>query len=239
MILRIGIDKSEGCCGTYTPIYSDGSFEYIPIPEDTSIEQRTYGNTQGVRGDLLSTFLPSKYKESKLHYDPEFETFTYGDPTGAPKTAAMRTLEKGDILAFSAGLKPYNTKKYEEGIYLIGYFTVDRIVDFMTMTKKERCEAYKEYENNAHSKRQAASGKCKGKEDTLLIVVGNKKKSKILDKAILISQVGHDSKGRRLLEVSEKMQKMWDIDGSLQRGIRRVDNEPNAMKFRDFLYKSI
>ncbi|MHC1757733.1 MAG: hypothetical protein AB9861_20315 [Methanosarcina sp.] len=237
MILRVGIDKSGSCCGTYAPIFSDGSFEYIPIPEGyPSTEEKTYGNTNGKakrnKKTPLSTFVPPKYEEIKLHYDPEFETCTYGDPTGAPKTTAMRDLEKGDILAFSAGLKPYETDNYEEGIYLIGYFTVDKIVDFMNMTKKEMCEAYNKYENNSHCKR-------KGVENTLLIVAGDKKKSKILDKAILISQMEKDTSDRRLRVVSEEMQKMLGIDGSLQRGIRRIEKESNAVKFRDFLYSSI
>lgn len=31
MLLRVGIDK--GCGGVLAPIFEDGSFEYIPIPE--------------------------------------------------------------------------------------------------------------------------------------------------------------------------------------------------------------
>lgn len=230
MILRVGVDKSIG--GTYAPIFSDGTFEYIPIPEgDVSTEIMTYGNTKGISEKLLSTFVPPRYKDEKFHLDPEFKTYTYGDPTGAPRTAAMRKLKTGDIIAFSAGLKPYETDNYEEGIYLIGYFTVDKIVDFTKMEEKEMHDAYETYLENAHSKR-------KGLENTLLIVVGDKKKSKLFDKAILISQMGEDSSGRTLRVVSEEMQKRLGIKGSLQRGVRRIDNESNALKFRDFLYSS-
>jgi len=230
MILRVGIDKSIG--GTYAPIFSDGTFEYIPIPEGyISTEDRTYGYTGEISGKRFSTFVPSRYKDEKLHFDPEFKTYTYGDPTGAPRTAAMRTLETGDIIAFSAGLKPYETDNYEEGIYLIGYFTVDKIVDFTKMTDKEMRDAHETYSENAHSKR-------KGLENTLLIVVGDKKKSKIFEKAILISQMGEDSSGRTLRVVSGEMQKILGIEGSLQRGVRRIDNESNALKFRDLLYSS-
>lgn len=230
MILRVGIDKSHSC--DYAPIYSDGSFEYIPIPEGyPSTEIKTYENTKGIHGDLLSTFVSSKYKKIQLHNDPEFETYTYGDPTGAPKTTAMRDLKTGDILAFSAGLRPYETDNYEEGIYLIGYFTVEKIIDFMKLTKKEVCTAYKDYKNNSHCKRLQL-------ENTLLIIVGDEKKSKRLGKAIQISQTKMDRSGRRLHVVSEEMEKMLGIDNSLQRGIRRIDNELNAVKFRDFLYSS-
>lgn len=150
----------------------------------------------------------------------------------------MRTLEKGDILAFSAGLKPYENDNYEARIYLIGYFTVDKVVDFINMTNEEMDEAYKKYKNNAHSKRRTAYSGREGGEDTLLIVVGNKKKSKMLNKAIPLSQVGHDSSGRNLPVVSKKTQKILGIYGSFQRGIRRIDNESNVIKFRDFLYNA-
>ncbi len=81
MLLRVGIDK--GTDGTLAPIFSDGTFEYIPISEGDPFteENRTYENTIGVTGKPLSTYLPKKIKNKIMHYDPEFETFTYGDPT--------------------------------------------------------------------------------------------------------------------------------------------------------------
>ena len=34
LLLRVGIDK--GCGGTLAPIFDDGSFEFVPIPESVS-----------------------------------------------------------------------------------------------------------------------------------------------------------------------------------------------------------
>jgi hypothetical protein len=79
MLLRIGIDTN---CGGLAPIFEDGSFEYIPIPEGyDSLESRTYGTIKGRSGKPLSDFLPGELLNNPVHYDPEFETFTYGDPT--------------------------------------------------------------------------------------------------------------------------------------------------------------
>lgn len=65
MLLRVGIDKGAG--GALGPIFEDGSFEYVPIPEDDpeSIEDRTYKNTIGRAGKPLSTYLPKGIKIEK------------------------------------------------------------------------------------------------------------------------------------------------------------------------------
>ena len=107
LLLRVGIDKgSDGILG---PIFSDGSFEYIPIPETdlNSHETRTYDNTKGRFGKYLSFYLPKKGKNKKIHFDPEFQTFTYGDIK--TKAKYLSKLKKDDIIVFYAGLTPFNT----------------------------------------------------------------------------------------------------------------------------------
>jgi hypothetical protein len=44
-LLRVGIDS--GCGGTQGPLFRDGTFEFIPIPDDRMLDCRTYGNTLG------------------------------------------------------------------------------------------------------------------------------------------------------------------------------------------------
>lgn len=103
MLLRVGIDK--GTDGALAPIFADGSFEYIPISEgdSRSKEDRTYRNTIGRAGKPFSVYLPAKIGGRKIHFDPEFKTFTYGDPT--IKRNYLRKLEPGDLLVFYAGLR--------------------------------------------------------------------------------------------------------------------------------------
>ena len=80
MIIRVGLDK--GYADTLGPIFEDGSFEFVPIPDcyagDYAIA--TFSEKRGRRGQLLSTYVPEKLKNMPMHDDPEFETFTYGDP---------------------------------------------------------------------------------------------------------------------------------------------------------------
>ena len=50
-----------------------------------------------------------------MHFDPEFETYTYGDPTSKRRT--LLKLNKNDLLVFYAGLTPYENDEYSDRIY--------------------------------------------------------------------------------------------------------------------------
>jgi len=86
VLLRVGIDTGSG--GMLGPIFADGSFEFIPIDADRDCAGRNYGNTEGRHGRKLIEYFPNRLKGRMkgtfLHFDPEFDTFTYGDPT-SPK----------------------------------------------------------------------------------------------------------------------------------------------------------
>lgn len=222
MLLRVGIDK--GCGGALSPIFDDGSFEYIPIPEfdhDTK-EIRTYQNTSGRKNRPFSDFLPPKICNAKMHFDPEFETFTYGDPSS--KRNWLLKLDKNDLLVFYAGLTPHENDNYPNALYIIGYFVVEQVTDFNTLSKEETLKFCNIYCENAHIKR---------KEDLkdLVIVVGNKRKSKLLDKAIIISETQLNKIGRPYHAVSKEMEKLLGIKGSIQRSIPpRMIREPEYVK---------
>ena len=228
MLLRVGIDK--GTDGALAPIFSNGSFEYIPISEadSKSKEVRTYGNTVGRSGKPLSTYLPQKIKNRKMHFDPEFETFSYGDPTS--KRNYLLKLERGDSLVFYAGLIPFKNNKYKGGLYIIGYFTVDKIIDFNLLSKGEIENCKKLYSKNAHIKRSYNF-------KDLVLVLGDKNKSRLLEKAILISQKKLDKKMRPYQAVSYKFEKLLGISGSIQRSIppRFIKNENNLTNLKKIL----
>lgn len=57
-----------------------------------------------------------------MHVDPEFSTFTYGDPT-PPKRGLKRA---GDLLVFYAGVQGWGWTQ-EAALYLVGYFEVAQV----------------------------------------------------------------------------------------------------------------
>lgn len=106
LLLRVGIDK--GCGGTLGPIFTDGRFEYVSIPENSQyVSPRSlyFCDLPARHGGMLAQCVPVRYREAAAHYDPEFETFTYGDPTRNKRTQLLR-LDDGDLLVFYAGLCP-------------------------------------------------------------------------------------------------------------------------------------
>jgi len=127
LLLRVGIDK--GCGGCLAPILRDGSFEYIPIPEEqATTEDRLYKTLHGRHQQSLSPYLPRRLHSKVPHYDPEFETFTYGDPA-RNKSRQLSKLLPGDLLVFYTGLEPHDKEDLSR-LFIIGYFTIARIHDF-------------------------------------------------------------------------------------------------------------
>jgi hypothetical protein len=218
MLLRVGIDKSSD--GVLSPIHPDGGFEYIPLSEkdDKSNETRTYHDLRGTNGKLLASYLPQKVASCRVHLDPEFTTFTYGDE--GKKANYLRKLKHGDLLVFYAGLKP-SDDKYPEALYIIGYFTITEIID-MAKNRLSADSICKEYPNNSHPKRFDVSG--------MVLVVGDPDKSDLLEKAILISKKKLNKIGRTYHAVSPQMEALLGIKGSIQRSIPpRFINEENKL----------
>jgi hypothetical protein len=111
-----------------SPLFADGRFELVPIPEAAGLD-----GPELVRfGDLrcatdphrpLSAYLPPDWRDRAAHYDPEFDTLTYGDNCRrAPRAAALRSARAGDWLVFLARLWPLADGIFTgpPGFYLVG-----------------------------------------------------------------------------------------------------------------------
>ncbi len=231
LLLRVGIDKGSG--GTYGPVFDDGTFEFVPIPETyRSCTATTYGERIGRTGKLLSTFVPPALRHVPMHDDPEFETHTYGDPS--TKRRYLLKLNEGDLLVFYAGLKPFNhdNPEYPEALYFIGYFKIDQVVDFNWLSASERAAYRQRYPSNAHVKRGYAF-------ENLVIVVGSKD-SRLLNHALLISQKKPDKSARPTLALSPEMEELLGISGFIQRSIppRFVTQEHSVTQLAQLLDSS-
>jgi len=228
-LLRIGIDSGTG--GIHGPLFQDGSFEYIPIPDGYEIDERTYGNTVGIKGRKLVEYFPksrqARMSRESIHFDPEFATFTYGDPT-VPK-AGLRRLEKGDMLIFYCGLEGWDFRS-GPALYLMGYFEImaaGRAGDFGAE------EVQRLFGANFHVRHRQVYEEQK--QDLILVKGGEG--SRLLKKAVPISALGHDCNGRPLKVLSPEMQKVFGhFNGriSFQRSPTRwvdPDYVPGAVEF--------
>ncbi len=207
MLIRIGMDL--GTSAALGPVFPDGRFEYIPIPEwnRKTMETRTYANTTGHLGKRYSEYLPNRLWNKRLHHDPDFEACTYSE--SSVKRIYLRRMQKGDILAFYAGLKPFRVPGGKEGLYLIGYLVVDEMLDFDSMGEAERRSNSLQHAKNAHILATDLKG--------LVIIVGNR--CALLDRAVKISRVGRDRRGGPNFKLSRKMEQLLGVGGSIQRSV--------------------
>ena len=204
VLLRVGIDTGSG--GIHGPLFSDGSFEFIPIPDKfrgKGADKRTYGNTSGRGGRKLADYFPEARRErvfdQSVHFDPEFETFTYGDPT-RPK-ASLRQLSEGSLLVFYAGLKGWNFV-CPPALYIIGYFDVARAGLATSFSQGELAGMF---QNNFHVMHGDV---FEDQKDRLVLVKGNAN-SRLLKRAVKISSMGTDRRGRPLHRLAPEMQAVF------------------------------
>lgn len=204
VLLRVGIDTGSG--GIHGPLFRDGSFEFIPIPDrfgGGGVDRRTYGNTIGRKGRKLADYFPESRQEQildqPLHFDPEFQEFTYGDPT-RPK-ALLRQLTEGSLLVFYSGLKGWDFD-CSPALYITGFFEVARagLASSFRQVERERL-----FQTNFHVMH---SDVFQDQQNRLVLVKGNAN-SRLLKKAVKISTLGKDIRGRALHRLAPEMQAVF------------------------------
>lgn len=203
VLLRVGIDTGAESGGILGPLYRDGSFEFIPIKDGFGIDTRTYGNTRGRHGRLFADYFPvgmrERMRRQSMHMDPEFTTFTYGDPT-RPK-ARLRELTGGDLLVFYAGLKGYDCER-APALYIIGYFEVTEAGCAGELDISSVAEVFGA---NFHVMHPTVFA---DQRDRLVLVKGSPA-SRLLKSAVLISEDGMDVSGRRIHVLSRQMREVF------------------------------
>jgi hypothetical protein len=143
--------------------------------------------------------------DQSIHFDPEFASFTYGDPT-RPK-AGLRRLSAGDVLVFYAGLRGFDHES-PSALYLIGYFEVE-FAGYAADLPREHLIACNE---NFHVRHPSVFD---AQREQLVLVKGGSG-SRMLEKARCISAIGRDRTGKPLKVLSPEMQQIFgDFDGKL------------------------
>lgn len=159
--INVGANTNEP--GFRGPIWPDGRFAFVPIPEqEPTVEPPP---TYAELGLDLPFDLPPGVAEQPVHLDPEFaaypfgERYTYGDPWGV-KARPILDLSAGDYLFFYATLDPVREGDGGDGwvtpgwgAYLIGHFRLARdpvpgeAVESLPAAERAR------FANNAHRRR--------------------------------------------------------------------------------------
>jgi hypothetical protein len=196
--LAINVAANTNEPGVRGPLFPDGSFEYIPIPESepTSDPVPTYADLD------LTTDLPADSGSRPVHLDPEFaeyancERYTYGDEHGV-KAGPIAELAAGDALLFYATLSTDADRPDwappEWGAFLIGQFRLARDPltgeDYRDLPADAEARAV--FANNAHVKRDSF--------DARVLVHGDPDTSGLYETAVPLSTPAGGSEANRVV----------------------------------------
>lgn len=161
--VAVNVGANTNAPGVRGPVYPDGSFEFVPIPETEPTDEPppTYADLD------LRVELPADVLDTPVHLDPEFcgypacERYTYGDPWPA-KAAPLLELSAGDYALFYATLSPRGTAADHPawvapgwGAYLIGEFRLarDPVPGDAYADRLLTPDTLEAFSNNAHVRR--------------------------------------------------------------------------------------
>ncbi len=238
VLLRVGMDSGCRPIQANGPLLPDGSFELMPIPDQSAEhEDRTYGNTVGRLGRPLVDYFPNRravVADLPMHVDPEFDTNTYGTPTRLQRRLA--TLEDGDLLVFYGGLRPVTADgtpipNVRHALYLFGYFDVACAVRARDYTRDELLPMFGA---NFHVRHPDL---FENQQDELVLVKGTAT-SRLLEKARLLSETTPDRRGTPIFVLSAEMRAVFGTlsgVGSIQRSAPRWIDPAFAERAGDFV----
>jgi hypothetical protein len=173
LLLRVRMDRGTG--GALGPIFRDGTFEYVPIPEAVPTRSpSTYATLPGRHSRSLASVLPARLAERHPHIDPDFQTATYGD--AAPrKRAQLLRLAAGDLLVFYAGLAP-DPPEDRARLFAVGSLRVKQ-VHRLSARDIDRSDLQRRFGRTAHFLRRT-------RDQDLALVEGHADRSKLFAHAI-------------------------------------------------------
>ena len=134
-MVNVGVNASHGALRS--PIFPDGTFEFLSIPEERGLWSPTLPAYPklAAHNDLdktLADYAPVSRWNDRLHDDPEFRTFTYGDnPQTTGRGAGLKSCGPGDYIFFLARLVGHDGGTRftgPAGFYLIGFFRVAEVL---------------------------------------------------------------------------------------------------------------
>ena len=205
--IAINVAANTNLPGFRGPIYPDGSFVYLPIPErePTAESVPTYDDLLDALGPLPFA-VDDETRRLPVHLDPEFadyprcSQYTYGDEHGV-KAGPLSELEAGDSLYFYATLTrhdppdavetgpPADWVASEWGAYIIGEFRVDRVYDTDACERLTPADG-QPVASNAHCKRDPFDAK--------VLVVGTDD-SQLFDRAVPLSSPDSGATANRIV----------------------------------------
>ena len=198
--VAINVGANTNLPGVRGPIYPDGAFEYVPIPErePTAEAVPTYADLG------LDDLVPGDALDDPVHLDPTVaeyprcDRYTYGDEHGV-KAGPLTDLTADDYVFFYAtlstvepdGADPVDWIAPDWGAYVIGHFRLARDPltgeEYRALPESERSW----FDVNAHVRRE--------RFDARVLLAGAPDASALYDRAVPLSSRTAGSDANRLV----------------------------------------
>jgi len=184
--VAVNVGANTNQPGLRAPIYADGTFDFLPIPETEPTREPV--PTYGAIASGLRMTVPDEIRDTPVHLDPEFASYpecerhTYGDPHGV-KARPLADLSAGDWALFYAtldtaaeGADRPDWQPPSWGAYLVGGLRLSRdpVTDWDALAEPDRAV----FANNAHCKRE--------RMDAAVLLAGGER-SGLFDRAVPLS----------------------------------------------------
>ena len=216
LLLRVGIDRGTG--GVLSPIFADGSFEYVPIPEaEPSRCSKSFASLPARHGETLAAFVPPRVASLPAHIDPDFNALAYGDAAPHKRRQLLR-LEPGDLLVFYVGFVPRPQQDIPR-LFVLGWFEVE-VANSLTADRIRGDENLSaRFGKTAHFLRDPP-------DPELALVEGRRERSRLLDRALPLG----DGADRLLRDLAG-----FGYSGSLRRAVGHWFEGAAAAALEDWL----
>ena len=173
-----------------SPVFADGTFEFIPIPEDRDLAGQHAVRYRDLKSfnrpdHDLKEYVPRRLWDWPTHNDPEFDSFTYGDNCETtPRSASLKRVVPGDYLIFLARLErfPRQQPTREYGFYLVGYLEVEEVLRDVRAHPGEG--VLRRFGLNAHVRRGLSDSELWDR----FWVFGGSSRSRRFDKAVPVTR---------------------------------------------------
>lgn len=155
-LANVGANASHGFAG---PVFADGRFEYLPIPESPDLPGPLAVRYRDLRSfyhpdESLDAYYPKRMADRATHNDPEFATLTYGDNCEAnARAAGLKSAGPGDHLFFLCRLAEWadGGPTGRRGFYLVGMLRIDGVLKGVRARPSN--PVIRAFGNNAHLRR--------------------------------------------------------------------------------------
>jgi hypothetical protein len=216
LLLRVGIDRGTG--GALSPIFPDGSFEYIPIPEtEPTRSAPAFASLPSRHGRSLAEFVPRRIAGRAAHIDPDFDAFTYGDAARHKRLQLLRLRPK-DLLVFYAGFQPWPAEDIAR-LFAIGWLEVKETHDLSAARIGGDRNLRRRFGKTAHFLRDPPDAR-------LALIEGEPQRSRLLDRALPLG----DGEDRLLPDLAA-----FGYQGSLRRAVGHWLAGPSVAALEDWL----